>query len=188
MLQARGTSPSILLGAIQGEALWILRGDGLGNFPTLAEQPVHGSTRVRGFVVDDFDTDGDDDCGILVEGGHPTILLGTNLQLTQMGVASAGRTLHLRMRGPSPVAVAAWFWSPVGASRFVLPDWGVLRLAAPLTSLAVFPFGPGRALDIQFPAPPSPVDLTLFFQLAVYDPLAASLRLSNLEPCVLIGN
>lgn len=188
VVQARGAAPSILLGATQGEALSVLRGDGAGNFPTLGEQSVHGSTRVRGFVVDDFDSDGDDDCCVLVEGGHPTILLGTNLQLTQMGVASAGRTLHIRMRGPSPVAVAAWFWSPTGASRFVLPDWGVLRLAAPLTSLAVLPFGPARTVDIQFPSPPSAVDLTLFFQLAVYDPLAASLRLSNLEPCVLIGN
>jgi hypothetical protein len=188
VLQARTAPASILLGASRGDGLWILRGDATGTFPALAPQPIHGSTRVHGFVVDDFDTDGDDDCAVLVEGSHPSILLGTELQITQAGLASAGRMLHMRMRGPSPSAVAAWFWSPAGPARFVTPDWGVLRLASPLTSLAVFPFGPGRVQDVQVLAPPSVPDVTLFFQLAVFDPRTASLSLSNLEPCVLIGN
>ncbi len=188
VLQARGAPPVILLGAEQGAALWTLAGDVLGNFSGAAMQPIHGSTRVRGFVVEDFDTDGDDDCVVLVEGAHPSLLLGADLQLTQAGLASAGRVLHMRMRGPAPTAIAAWFWSPVGPTRFVTPDWGVLRLAAPLTSLAVFPFGPTRTQDVQFSMPPSAVDVTLFFQLAVFDPRTASLRLSNLEPTVLIGN
>jgi len=181
-IAALGSPPrALLMGRDDGEAIVIARRQGL-RYAAIEMQPVHGSPRAGDFVVADFDTDGDDDCAVLAAETQPGLLLGTDVHFAARSLAQARREVSLRARVPAPGAIAAWLWSPTGAARFFVPDLGVVRLAPPVTSLAVFPVGQSRVQDIAFLAPPIASEVTLAFQLAVFDPLTARVRLSNLEP------
>jgi hypothetical protein len=175
---------ALLVGRGAGQPLLVLRrvrGVYIGE-----DQAMHGAAGTAGFVVADFDADGDDDCAVLAQSAHPTLLLGTAVHLAGP-VAQAGRVIALRARAPDPQAIAAWLWSPVGPARLPFAGLGIIRLAPPVHSLAVFPIGPALALDLEFSAPPLPADSMLFFQLAVFDPTAAALRLSNLHALQLLA-
>ncbi|MEZ5963901.1 MAG: VCBS repeat-containing protein [Planctomycetota bacterium] len=184
VLRRPAQEPALLLGRVDGAPLAVLRRQG-GRFAAAEEQTVHGSPRSSDLVVGDFDTDGDDDCAVLPVDASPGLLLGTDLQFAARGVAQGGREMGLRARGPDPAAIAAWLWSPAGAARLPFPDLGIVRLAPPVVSLAVFPFGPAQTLDLTFAAPTVRTDTVLSFQLAVFDPRTTRMRLSNLAPVLL---
>jgi hypothetical protein len=173
--------PAFVLGRGAGEPLLLLRRSGVGFTPPEV-QPVQGSPRAVDLVVADFDTDGDDDCAVLAADVAPEVLLGTNVHLAAASAFRAGRLVTIRARGPDPAAIAAWLWSPAGPGRLPVPDLGLVRLLPPIQSLAVFAIGPRLVQDVSFAAPPLAADVILYFQLAVFDPRAAALRLSNLAP------
>ncbi len=174
---------ALLLSRAAGEPLLLLRRVGSA-FAPAEEQPIHGSSRATDLVVADFDTDGDSDCAVLTPNTRPGLLLGTNLQFAST-VFQGGREIYMRARGPHPAAIAAWLWSPAGVARVPVPGFGILRLASPVQSLAVFPIGPRLVQEIGFQAPSLPADVTLYFQLALFDPGLGVVRLSNLEPTLL---
>lgn len=183
-MTAPGQQRALLLGRDDGEPLQVLRRQGR-RFTASQVQPLHGSPRVNDLVVADFDTDGDDDCAVFASGTAPSLLLGTDTHLAGRTIAQARREIALRVRGPDAAAIGAWLWSPGGTARVPLLGFGILRLAPPVTSLAVFPFGLTRTVEIAFPAPASPRDIILAFQVAVFDTRSGAVSLSNLEPLLL---
>ncbi|HLU39195.1 MAG TPA: VCBS repeat-containing protein, partial [Planctomycetota bacterium] len=178
---ARHAPAALLLAHGNGAGLAVLRRRG-STYGMPEPQPVHGSTAVTDLVVADFDGDGDDDCALLTAGVQPTLLLGCDVHFAAGATARAGHAAVLRARVPEAGSIAAWLWSPAGATRLPLPGIGLVRLAPPIESLVVFPVGSSLVQDVVIPVPPLGADVTLWSQLAVFVPSTASIALSNPAP------
>lgn len=171
----------VVIGAA-GSPVMLMR-VGAGAFTNPVALPTRGSTKVFDLLSGDVDLDGDTDVVALRSTAHPLLLRGSALALTQLGVCQGGRSLGLRFRGP-PAGFAFLFFGPTQA-RFVIPPYGVLRLAS-LTQLLSLPLpGSGTALpgvtDLFLQVPPVSADLILPMQAAFFDPGNFSVVLSNLE-------